>query len=162
MKKQILCYCLAFIVIAGISSCTQKPNLAAEKTNVKATIDNFTKFWETQDTTLLSNAFDHDNKMVNYGADKNEVFVGYQAFRDSIIKVLPLFEQTKVKVRDQVIEVSPMGDAAWFSEVMDWNLLVNKKPAQLNDQRVTGVLLKKGDKWVIVQFHVSVPVASHL
>ena len=160
MKSTLIC-CLIILSFIGLFSCSQKPDVDVEKAKVKDTVDNFGKFWETEDTVLLSEMFVHDPNMVNYGAEENEVFVGWNALRDSLTKILPAFDQTKVTIRNQIIHVSDSGDAAWFSEIMDWNLLYEGKPALLPNQRLTGVLEKKNGKWVIVQFHNSAPGTPH-
>ena len=159
MKRNIICTLLISCLLS-IISCNPKSNFEAEKTQVKAVVDNFATFWEKEDTTILSAIFDHDPEMVNYGAEPKEVFVGWKALKDSLVEILPAFDQTKVTVKNQVIQISASRDVAWFSEIMDWDLLYKGQPAHLPNQRLTGVLVKKDGKWVIVQFHNSVPGAE--
>ena len=151
---------LIFITIAcfQISSCTQKLNTDAEKTKIESVVTNFKTFWETEDMNLHSEIMVHDADMVNYGSDANEIFIGWDALKDSIQQMLPAFEKTKITVRNQVINMDSDDHTAWFSQLWDWELEFGGQPVKIPNQRLTGVLEKRNDSWVVVQFHNSVPV----
>ena len=102
----------------------------------------------------------HDADMVNYGTDANEIFVGWNALKDTVQKLLPLIDKVKINVRNQVIKVGPSSDVAWFAEIWDWDFVFGGQPVKLPNQRLTGVLEKRNGAWVIVQFHNSVPVSQ--
>lgn len=138
----------------------QTSDLNTEKTNVKRVIDQFVQFWETHDMDLLSKIMTHDSDMVNFGSDASEHFVGWKAFKDSVEKMLPSFQDTKITVKNQVIKIGSSGNIAWFSEVWDWDLKFDGNPIQINGQRLTGVLEKQNGNWAFVQFHNSVPVTQ--
>lgn len=131
----------------------------AEKAKVKSVVDQFAQFWETKDMVLFSRIMSHDADMINYGSDVPEHFVGWQALKVSVEKMLPSFKNTKITVKDRVIKVHPSGIVAWFSQVWDWDLEFEGKPIQNHGQRLTGVLEKRNGNWVFVQFHNSVPVS---
>jgi len=159
--KNFFFYSLFLItVFLTTSGCNQKVDLTSEKTNVKTVVDQFVQFWETHDMELLSNIMAHEADMVNYGSDASEHFIGWEGFKDAVVKMLPSFQDTKITVKDQVIRISSAGDVAWFSETWDWNLKVEGNPVQINGQRLTGVLEKRNGNWVFVQFHNSVPVTQ--
>jgi len=143
-----------------MSGGTQEVDIEAEKAKVKSVVDQFEQFWETEDMDLLARIMAHDADMVNYGSDAAEHFVGWEALKESVEKMLPSLENTKITVKDQVIKVHPSGNVAWFSEVWDWDLVVEGKPVHSGDQRLTGVLEKRNGSWVLVQFHNSVPVSG--
>ncbi|MBI4553430.1 MAG: nuclear transport factor 2 family protein [Candidatus Latescibacteria bacterium] len=144
----------------GMSGCTQKVDIEAEKVKVKSVVDQFEQVWETEDMELLSKIMAHDADMVNYGSDAAEHFVGWEALKEAVEKMFPSLENTKITVKDQVIKVHPSGNVAWFSEVWDWDLVIEGKPVHSEGQRFTGVLEKRNGQWVFVQFHNSVPVAA--
>jgi len=161
MKNMVYCLTTTLAILALVlSGCTQKVDLEAEKAKVKSVVDQFEQFWETEDMELFSRIMAHDADMVNYGSDAAEHFVGWEVLKESVEKMLPSFENTKITVKDQVIKVHPSGNVAWFSEVWDWDLVVEGKPAHSGDQRLTGVLEKRNGNWVFVQFHNSVPVSG--
>ncbi len=148
------------VSILAISACTPKVDLDAEKGKIKLVVDQFNQFWETEDMELLSRIMAHDADMVNFGSDAAEHFVGWEAMKESVEQMLPLIEDTKITVKDQVIKVHPSAQVAWFSEVWDWDLVVQSQPVHSDGQRLTGVLKKRNGSWVIVQFHNSVPVSG--
>ena len=160
MTTKIMLAFAAITVCLSLNSCTQQRtvNSDAERTKVKSVVDDFKNFWETEDMNLFSKIMAHDADMVNYGTDANEIFVGWNALKDSISQILPAIDKTKITVRNQVIKVDADGNAAWFSEIWDWDLMFGGQPAQIPNQRLTGVLEKRDGNWVIVQFHNSVPV----
>jgi len=148
------------ILALVMSGRSQKVDIEAEKAKVKSVVDQFEQFWETEDMDLLARIMAHDADMVNYGSDAAEHFVGWEALKESVEKMLPSLENIKITVKDQVIKVHPSGNVAWFSEVWDWDLVVEGKPVHSGDQRLTGVLEKRNGSWVLVQFHNSVPVSG--
>ena len=137
---------------------TKKIDLEAEKAKVKSVVDQFTQVWETEDMELFSRIMAHDTDMINYGSDAPELFVGWEPLKEAVRKMLPSFENVKITVKDQVIKVHPSGKVAWFSQIWDWDLVVEGKPVHSEGQRLTGVLEKRNSNWVFVQFHNSVPV----
>ena len=70
------------------------------------------------------------------------------------------FDKTRLIVKDQVIKVNPSGNTAWFSEIVDWDVVADGQPTHIDGSRITGVLEKRNGTWLIVQFHVSVPVST--
>jgi ketosteroid isomerase-like protein len=68
----------------------------------------------------------------------------------------PKFKATLTEIRDLRVNLSRSGDVAWYSATLDdlgeWDC----RPTGARDIRWTGVLEKRGGKWVIVQMHGSV------
>ncbi|MDZ4716701.1 MAG: nuclear transport factor 2 family protein [Cytophagales bacterium] len=152
----------AIFFLVGVSlwsgGCTPPVDMEAEVANVKAVVDQFEQFWETEDMELLSKIMANDASLNGFGSEASEIFKGWENFRSSAQQMLPAFENTKINVRDQVITVHPSGTMAWFSEQWDWDMLYNGEAATVSDMRLTGVLEKRNGKWIIVQFHNSEPV----
>ena len=149
---------IAILVLASVPLTHAIASSKAEEVAVKTVVDQFAQAWETEDMTLFSRVMAHDADMVNFGTDAAEHFVGWEALRDAAGKMFPAFEKTKLTVKEQVIKIHSSGNAAWFSELVDWDLLVEGKPVH-QSCRFTGVLEKRKGKWIIVQFHNSVPVS---
>lgn len=160
MKNTSILSILAMFACWALVGCTQqeKVDITAEKAKVKIVIDQFEEFWETEDLNVLANIMSHDANMVSYGSDINEIFVGWQALKDSVQKMLPAYENIKLTVRNQAITVHPSGNVAWFSQLWDWDLVYSGEHVEVTNLRLTGVLEKQNGNWVIVQFHNSVPV----
>jgi hypothetical protein len=109
---------------------------------------------------LLSNTVAHDEDMVCFGTDAAERWVGWVSLKESLQKQFDAVENTKISAKDQVIMISQSADVAWFSYIMDAQVELQGDQVNFEGMRVTGVLEKRDSKWVIVQFHVSVPVAG--
>lgn len=133
-------------------------NANDEKLRVESAIDQFTQAWETKDIELLSRIMAHDADMVIYGTDAPEQWVGWESFKTSVAEMFTALGNIKIAVKNRSIKVHPSGDVAWFSQIWDWDLVVEGKPIRSEGQRFTGVLEKRSGEWVIVQFHNSVPV----
>ncbi|MFC2121666.1 nuclear transport factor 2 family protein [Bacteroidota bacterium] len=149
---------MIIVVFLAIGACAPKVDMEVEKTNIKTVVDQFTQIWETMDLELFSKTIAHSPDMVNFGTDADERWVGWENLEKAIIQQMAVFEEGTVVIRDQVIKLSDTGKTAWFSEVTDWDLIVQGEAVSMKDCRITGVLEKQNDNWVIVQFHFSLPV----
>ena len=149
---------ILFFIFIG---CSQKQDdIQSEMPKVKEIVDAFTKTLETEDMQMFEKIASHDEDMVNFGTDAAERWIGYTALKEAVQKQFDAFESTKMTVRDQVIKVHKSGEAAWFSEIADWNVIAMGDTIEIKDSRFTGVLEKRDGNWVIVQFHASVPVSG--
>ena len=158
--------CLVGIAWLGTFGCsgpkttTQAPDLAAEQAKVKTVLDQFAQAWEMEDTTLFARILAHDPDMVCFGTDSAERFVGWESLRASVPQQLASFDSVLIAVRDQTIKVHPSGEVAWAAETADLDMVAQGQPVKLRGSRITSVLEKRGNDWVIVQFHVSLPVSG--
>ena len=157
---------LFLILIAAaclaIYGCTPAVDIEAEKAQVQSVLDQWNQVFETENLELFSRVMAHDPDMVTFGTDAAERWVGWEALNESVQKQFESFENLGISVNDQVIKISELGNVAWFSEVMDWDLLhlAQDEPVSMKGARITGVLEKREGSWVVVQFHASVPVAG--
>ena len=166
MKFKILIALMCTTILVGFNSCSPevdeqkevKVDMEASKKEAKVVIDQFKEFWETENMELLSEIMSHDPDMINFGADATEYFVGWENLNSSVEQMLPAFDSTKINVQDQVIDVDSSGNVAWFSQIWNWDLSWQGTPVKVDGKRLTGVLEKRDGKWVIVQFHSSMPV----
>lgn len=135
-------------------------DINSEKAKIESVIDQFSQAWETKDIELLSRIMAHDADMVIYGTDAPEQWVGWEPFKTTVAEMFTALESIKITVKNRSIKVHSSGDVAWFSQIWDWDLVVEGKPVRSEGQRFTGVLEKRNDEWVFVQFHNSVPVSG--
>jgi ketosteroid isomerase-like protein len=146
--------CLLLAAAAFASSHTEMDAAAG----AKAVVDQFNKIFESEDMAAFDRVFAHDADAVSFGTDAAERFVGYDALRKSVEAQFASFDGSKLTVRDEVVKASRGGDAAWFSEVVDWDTKAGGQPVNLKGCRFTGVLEKRDGAWKVVQFHASMPV----
>ena len=162
MRGLGILFAVSSLVACAAGTPGMKPNVdvAAEKTRVKSVVDQFTQVWETKDMELFSRIMAHDADMVVYGSDAPEHWVGWEPLKQAVQKMLPSYERAKITVKEQSFKIHPAGDVAWFSQVWDWDMVMDGKPVRSDGQRLTGILEKRNGSWVIVQIHNSVPVAG--
>ncbi|MRR23376.1 hypothetical protein EG830_10400 [bacterium] len=67
----------------------------------------------------------------------------------------PDFRAVRYDIRDLSISFSPSGDAAWFYCVLDDINEWKGEPANWENTRWTGVLVKKDGRWIMMQQHFS-------
>ena len=157
MKNFILIVAIAFLVMSG---CTQKVDLEAEKAQVKAVIDQNIQMLVNGDLELMSKIYAHDADMVFFGTDAAERMVGWETIKEVMQKQFAGSETKKVSVRDEVIKVHNSGKVAWFSGILDWDVIADGQPVKLEGVRATSVFEKRNGNWVFVQAHLSVPVSG--
>ena len=139
---------------------TQKVDIDTEKAKVKSLVDQFSRVWETEDMKLFSRIMAHDADMVVFGSDVPEHWVGWEPLKESVEKMLQSLENVKIIIKEQAIKVHSSGNVAWFSEIWDWDMVLEGKAVRSEGQRLTGVLEKRNGNWVFVQIHNSVPVRT--
>jgi hypothetical protein len=133
-------------------------NSSQELVSLNEILDKFLDVHRKQDINLLSEIFSHDDDMINYGSDSDEVFHGWEELKNSFLNQFKSFEKLEVSYRDRSIKIGNNRQYAWYSEALDFNIIINGKPVIINGFRHTGIMEKRDNKWFIVQFHYSVPV----
>ncbi len=98
----------------------------------------------------------HDPDLFIYWTDSEPVISGW----DQYVKLFdrwmdPRFRATLTEVRDLRLNLSRSGDVAWFSATLDDLTEWDGTPSGARNIRWTGVLEKRGGRWVIVQEHGS-------
>ena len=146
------------VVFLMMSSCAQKVDMEGEKVKVSAVLDQLIQVLETEDVDVFSKIIVHDADMVNFGTDAAERLVGWEALKELMQKQFAATENSKLSVKDRVIKVHDSGKVAWFSEIIDWNLVSQGQEVKLEGLRATGVLEKRDGNWLVIQLHSSTPV----
>jgi ketosteroid isomerase-like protein len=145
--------------VAGQSTrITEAPDAA--KAEVNAFLDKVVRANETGDMALISEAFSGDPEIVIFGTDAAERWVGYGPFAEAMDRMFKSFSDTKIVTRDRVIQVAATGNVAWFSEIWDQSGKAQGQRYAMKGLRLTGVAEKQGEKWVVTQWHGSIPVAG--
>lgn len=161
MKRIVIAACVVILIFAaGISARTaaKSADLKAAKAAVNSVLDQWIQVAVTEDLGLFSKIMAHDPDMVSFGTDAAERWVGYQSLENAMKKQFASTEESKGRSRERVITVHKSGEAAWWSELLDWQGKAQGQPFALEGARLTGVLEKRNGNWVIVQLHASVPV----
>lgn len=132
----------------------------ADLSGATAAVDKLADAVRANDAAAVDNLLVHDGDSVSFGTDKAERWVGYDAMSNAIKAQFAAFQTTDVAVKDQVVHLTPAGDGAYFSEIWNWSIKSQGQKMVLKDVRVTGVLVRRDDRWQGAQLHFSLPVGG--
>lgn len=100
-----------------------------------------------------------DSNFFMFQPSSQATIKGFEAFQKFSEEVFfdPAFKAISSDIKELRVTISPSGDVAWFACLLDdigeWN---GRRIGWL-DCRWTGVLEKRGGKWLLVQQHFSLP-----
>jgi uncharacterized protein (TIGR02246 family) len=124
---------------------------------VKAVLDKFAESYARRDLKSAMSLIAPDDDVVIYGTGADEKRVGQEAIKTQ-------FERDWAQIEDPGLEynwisISTAGNVAWVA--IDAVLKAKVDGQNLKFQsRITMVLEKRGDRWLIVQGHFSFPDQS--
>jgi len=109
-----------------------------------------------KDLDLLYGCFAQDSSFFIFHPDSATTITGFENFKKlSSFWMNPKFKATDFAVRDLRVNFSSSGDVAWYSCYLDDHALWDGKKIGWDNARWTGVLEKRGGRWLIVQMHFS-------
>jgi len=110
---------------------------------------------KTKDFRLLYRVIANDQDFLEVHPD-GAVVKGFEDFKEAETFWGSLdFKAVRYEIRDLKIKLSKSGDVAWFFCILDDINEWKGQPANWENTRRTGVLEKRGGRWVIVQQHFS-------
>ena len=133
------------------------PNLEQEKAAVQKVAYTFVG-WALDNKNLdaLKASVSQGEDFFMFMPDSRATTRGYEAFTRLVPGWMsPDFKATRTELREVRVDLSRSGDVAWFSCLLEDCGEVKGRPACWKDCRYTGVLEKRGGRWVIVQSHFS-------
>ncbi len=147
-----LCLSLAVPLSVAASPRARDRDQAAIEKVIRASIG-----WAlTKDRDLGESVLFHDPSLFIFHPDSKTTVVGWEPMEKLFaVWMDPRFKATGYDVRDLRINQARSGDVAWFSAILDDCGEWDGKPSCWKDTRWTGVLEKRGGRWVIVQMHFS-------
>jgi len=159
MKLKV--YIVAILVtvgsIMGCSLLSSEPNTESEKAAIEEVIGNSIGWAADKDLDLLYRSLANDSSLFIFHPDNAGTIVGFSSFKAMAEQFFmnPAFKAVGYSIRNLRITVSPCGDVAWYSAILDDRNEWNGRPASWFNTRWTGVLEKKNGAWIIVQMHFS-------
>jgi ketosteroid isomerase-like protein len=158
MRINSLLIVLIFIVtITGCEQQTEKVNIQEETTAVENVLEKYVMANENKDFSLIEQIWAEDDDIILLGTDSHEKYIGWNQIKKAIQRQFKEFEDTYISITNQKIKISEKGDAAWFSEFLNYNFIHRGEAKSFEDIRFTGVLEKREGIWVLVQGHLSIP-----
>ena len=158
--------CLESVIDEMQANLEKNPNVATDKLSsqrdAEATIGKLWLSFKSGDVEMFSQVMSKDTDLVSFGTDDVERWQGWGALEESIKEQFASFNVLSIERKNKTIKYSQTGDTAWFSEVVDWEVLSGGQKTLLEGIRFTGVLENRSGTWAIVQFHSSVGVAGQV
>jgi len=128
----------------------------AERTVIGRVIRDAICWALTKDRPLQESTMAHDEDLAIFWTDSDTTIFGWNQYMKLFdIWMDPRFKATTTEIRDLRLNVSRSGDVAWFTATLDDLSEWDGEPRGARDIRWTGVLEKRGGKWVFVQMHGS-------
>ena len=157
-------FCKIFLILTLITIfayCENQGNKMNRETEIKEisrTIDSCIGWFKTKDFELLFSVIAHDSNYLSIHPS-DRVVRGFEQFKkNSEIFKNPEFQYVRHEIKDLTINLSRLGDVAWFYCVLNDINTYKGQPANWENARWTGVLEKRDGRWVIVQQHFSFAV----
>lgn len=127
---------------------------------VEIAIEQFFYAMDTQNLEIMNELVAHDTDMVHIGTDKKEIWRGWHELKKATVEQFEGLEYYKAQIRNLQVTISPSGDAAWYSHLLDARIKSNGKEHVWEGARFTGVFEKQNNRWIMVQSHVSIPEST--
>jgi len=141
---------LALILIMG---CQFEVNVATEKENIEALLEKYSDAWRTMDIEKFEKIFSNKyNLRIVY---RRNMYIGWEYWKEHLKKTLDEVLKVNVSLKSEYIIVHPSGNVAWLSVLEDVNWTKKEESGTNQSMRVTMVLEKKKNRWLIVQAHWS-------
>lgn len=135
-----------------------KADGATEKA-IKAVLEKFAESYAKQDLKTVLSLIAPDDDVVIYGTSADEKRIGLKEIKAQ-------FERDWSQIENPALEykwtsISGAGNAAWVAIDTVFKAKANGQNLSF-PSRVTKVLEKRGDKWLIVHAHFSFPDGSQI
>jgi len=145
------------LVACGAVAAAPAADREAEKAAVARVVTDSIRWALTKDRALLEGAMAHDEDLFVLWTDSRSLTRGWTEFTKQFDTWMDArFKATVTEVRDLRVHLSRSGEVAWYSATLDDLGEWDGKPVGDRDIRWTGVLEKRGGRWVVVQMHGSV------
>ena len=147
---------LMILASAGVSA-AEEESFTGEKAAIKEAIEATIGWAMEKDTELLFNSVAQDEDFFYFSPDNASTISGFEMFKKFTFDTFmgDNFEALWYKTKELAINISRSGDVAWYHCLLDDVGLWDGREAGWHDVRWTGVLEKRGGKWVVVQMHFS-------
>lgn len=160
MKKNfVLILLLSTIFFSGCIK-KEKVDFSVEKAKIETVLEQYNLANENQDFNLIKSIWSNNENIVCIGTETYEKLIGWKQIESAIKNQFKTFKDTYISVNNQIINISDSGNTAWFSEILEYNFMYKGLHKSFQGIRYTGVLIKEGEKWILVQTHMSIPQTS--
>ncbi len=149
---------LAVLSLGGAFACRPGLDAEAEKAAVRKVIETNIGWFKDKDFSALYETYSRGSDLLMFQLDTASTIRGFAEFEKySEGWRNPDFAYAGHTFTDLKITLSRLGDAAWFSTVLEDCSRFKDRAPRCFSSRYTGVLEKRDGRWLIVQQHFSLP-----
>jgi ketosteroid isomerase-like protein len=136
---------------------TAVPAQGSDRAEIEQVIHDSIGWALTKDLDRLFSIMAQDAEFFIFHPDSRSTIVGFEAFKalGERVWMQEAFKATDYAIRELRIQLSQSGTVAWFSCYLDDHAEWNGRPTGWDNARWTGVLEKRGGRWLVVQMHFS-------
>lgn len=154
MKKIFFAITLLSLFLPG---CVRENKQPQENFHVFNTIDKLFKAFETRDTLSHDTLWFKSPELVVFGLYDKSEFFGWDETRKHLVQAAKTMQAAHFNIKCKEIRLSQSKTTAWFAIIADQQYQTSAGVFENNNIRYTGVLEKHGSRWLITQFHGSLP-----
>jgi len=153
--SQFLAAGFILLLVSCFNNSVSESDREKELEEVKASINGVIGWAKNKDFSLLYNIIANDSNYLEVDPEPGLV-KGISGFKiNEPVWRSPDFKAIRYEIHDLTINISRGGDVAWFYCILDDINEWKGKPSSWINTRWTGVLEKRGTRWVMVQMHFS-------
>jgi ketosteroid isomerase-like protein len=156
MKKHLTLIILLLCSTMVFAQLSEK-EIREEKSKILDVLDKYITANETQNIRLMEEVWAIDEDIEAFGTAAGERLRGWSDIRRVFIHQFNTFTDTYISARDQIVNIDETGSVAWFSQMINYNYLLEGVHRKHEGVRYTGVMKKKNGQWKLVQIHLSLP-----
>ncbi len=128
-----------------------------DKAEANRLLDKYIQAFQTRSLTLASEVYAHDGDLIVYGSNPSDRRLGWSRTEEYLRNYFASVDQIDISLKERNIKVHRSEKIAWFAQVLAWTEIEQGKTYTMDGLRITGVLEKRNEGWVIVQLHASGP-----
>lgn len=124
---------------------------------VQSVIDRYISAYVNRSLNELSSCVATDEDLMAFGTDKDESWAGWKGYSAAADTLFRVAKEISWKRGKTSIVFARCGQVAWFCEELSGRFVTGGNQSECAF-RLSGTAENRDGKWVIVQFHRSVPV----
>ncbi len=132
----------------------------ADTQAVKQLIDKYMEAYTQRSIDALGETVSKDAEFIAYGTDEGEAWHGWEDYKNCTEKLFGAIKELHWERGEPHLRFSKDGNVCWFAEKLSGKFVTGGEEHECAF-RITGIAEMQGGRWVIVQFHRSVPAHPH-
>ena len=153
MKHLIYLLSICFF-LTSCNNNNKTVNMEKATQEANAFIENQLNFFTKNSLELAKSTFADDAVLI--GTDAAEYHVGWSEIETPLKAQLATIKNAQFTYRNLKVVMSDDGNMASYTQKSDFAFVVDDKPGEIKDLRLSGVIKKINGEWKTVQIHFSI------